>query len=105
MARTAYDLSHVKSVSAWAILYNCKHAGKVVANWGDSGTVTTTVSLWDGPLKDKLTIHTAKAGGCGYDKLTACLDDIFGRDLTERGTRSIETWLEEIHDYQVIKVI
>jgi hypothetical protein len=77
--RTAYDLSHVKSVKAWGLLYKGKMAGRMVANYSDNpmGSVcTATVSVWAGPLKPQELYAgkgTGTAGGGGYDKLSAAV--------------------------------
>lgn len=76
--RSAYDLSHVKSVRAFAILLNGEPVGKLVANFSDNpnGSVcTATLSIWKGPLAN-LEKTTATAGGYGYDKLTSCMTQI-----------------------------
>lgn len=100
--RTAYDLAHVKSVTAVALTFDGKQAGKIVANWSDGGTVTTTVSVWDGPLKE-LPKSTTTASGYGYNKLDACLEEIFGKDCPDSGTRQIYKWLESM-GYGVLEV-
>lgn len=72
--RSAYDLKHVKSTTAWALLFQGEEAGRVVANWSDNpaGSVcTATLSIWKGPLAYHSDGHlTASARGYGYDKLS-----------------------------------
>jgi len=70
--RSAFDLSHVKSVKAAAILKDGKQVGRVVANFSDNpaGSVCTcTVVLWDG--NRERTSSTGRAGGYGYDKYSS----------------------------------
>ncbi len=102
--RTAYDLSHVKSVTAVALMFDGKQAGKIVANWSDNpaGSVcTATVSVWAGPLSD-LPKSTESAGGYGYDKLSSCLSRIFD-GCPDAGRSSCYRWLED-QGYVVIEV-
>ena len=77
--KSAYELSHVKSVSAYAVTMpsgdGVEIVGKIVANWSDNpdGSVCTcTVSVWSGPLAG-LPKATDRAGGYGYCKLSAAL--------------------------------
>lgn len=70
--KTAFDFVHVKSVSAIALLWEGKPAGRIVANYSDGGTVTASVGVWVGPLKD-MPYTTGQAGGYGYDKLSAAV--------------------------------
>jgi len=105
--RTAFDLSHVKSVSAVALTFKGKFAGKIVANWGDGRggyTCTLTVSVWKGPLcKDgNSNSATTRAGGSGYDKFASALCEAmsqFGKSYEEcsqidagRAKESFESW-------------
>lgn len=108
--RTAYDMAHVKSVSAWALHLEGKPAGKIVANWSDNpaGSVcTATVSIWIGPLAE-LPKSTESAGGYGYHKLSACLASIFhpfteGKRI-DGGTGAIRAFLES-KGYSVMEVL
>ena len=108
--RSAYELSHVKSVSAMALTYGGKHAGNIVANWGDSNTCTLTLSIWAGPLKgDKA---TGRASGGGYDKWSAAFDDAARTSHPEMdiphlngcGVNAVIAWLESIK-YKCLSVI
>ena len=113
--RSAFDLSHVRSVSAWALWFDGKPAGKIVANWSDNpaGSVcTATVAIWDGPCKE-LEKTTASAGGYGYDKLSACLASILnpifqstpnGFKYLDGGSSQVHGWLESV-GYSVLEVI
>lgn len=76
--KSAHDLAHVKSVTAWALMRGGMHAGHMVANWSDNpnGSVcTATVTAWYGHLAAKCprTRGTGRAGGGGYDKLSAAV--------------------------------
>jgi hypothetical protein len=79
------DFQHVKSVTAKALIFDGKPAGRIIANWSDNpaGTVcSASVIVWAGPLKDAKHPKTGKglnygnigkAGGYGYDKLSAAV--------------------------------
>lgn len=127
LARSAFDCAHVKSVSAWALLFpeesgKLGEAGKMVANWSDNpnGSVcTATLAIWDGPLKD-LEKCTGQAGGYGYDKLSAAFVDALQRSNFETldvsrtaekprpmhaaGKEKAKEWLTKL-GYMVIEVI
>ena len=83
LVKTAYDMSHVKSVAAWCLLNkDHKDTGRVVWNWSDNtngSTVTCTLSLFDRSLST-----TGRAGGSGYCKGSAAFADALDRaDLNE----------------------
>lgn len=114
--KNAFDGKHVKGVSAIALLWEGKEAGKIIANWSDNpaGSVcTATVSVWAGSLKDSFNYekNTARARGYGYDKLASCLERILqptkenneGREYFG-GKSSAFDWLRA-KGYQVIEVI
>ena len=87
--KNIFDYSHVKSVSAIALLKAGKHVGKIVANWSDNpnGSVCTAqVCLWDGKISEQIkreksslvnfelaVLMIGKAGGYGYDKLSSAI--------------------------------
>lgn len=89
--KNVFDLNHVKSVSAIALLKDGKSVGRIVANWSDNanGSICTAqVMLWDGKISDqvkKVRLKTesldcevsatmiGKAGGYGYDKLSSAI--------------------------------
>jgi hypothetical protein len=82
------DLKGPQNTTAWALLYNGKPAGKLIANWSNNraGTVcSASVYIYSGPLdlKDqtgdfKLDFGTVgKAGGYGYDKLSQAVYQCF----------------------------
>jgi len=104
--KSAYDLSHVKSVTAVALMFEGQHAGRIVANWSDNpmGSVcTVTVGIWLGPLKD-MPKKTERAGGYGYDKLASALEQLFGGGCPGGGRSSVWQWLES-KGYVVVEVI
>jgi hypothetical protein len=70
-----WELKHIKSVSAYAVLLDGKPAGKILFHWSDNpagATVTAAVAIFDGPLSD-LPMTTGTAGGLGYDKQSAAI--------------------------------
>lgn len=82
MSKNFWDLKHVSSVTAIALLWEGKPAGKIVANWSDNpaGSVCTAlVLIHEGPLAsivgDKFCGSIGKAGGYGYDKLSTAIED------------------------------
>ena len=103
-----YDMKHIKSVSAYVLMYKGKFAGRIVANWSDNpnGSVcTAVVMIFDGPL-DSMPVTTGKAGGCGYDKLSAAVHEAICKtvgkdsglvvpDLAGAGMSSVHAWLKE----------
>lgn len=117
LSKSAYDYSHVKSVSAWALLFNGEQAGKVVANWSDNpmGSVCTcTITVYAGPgkvWKEGYKSHmTGQAGGCGYDKLSGAFSDALHRfgvahpNLHGAGSEACKAWLRSL-GYTVIEVL
>lgn len=122
--KSAYDYAHVKSVSAWALLFDGKEAGKIVCNWTDnpngSGCVMT-VSIWRGPINDwtdESVTALDGSGAGGYDKFSGAFSRVmrkiakFGKipqdviipDLHGRGSGAIRRFLENL-EYQVFEVI
>ncbi len=109
--KSAYDQIHVKSVKAWALLFNGEMAGRIVANYSNNpnGSVcTATVGCWNGPLKDT-DASTGRAGGYGYDKFSAAVSSALNKmgvknDVDGRGDSSVKALLEKI-GYSVIEVI
>ena len=58
-------------------------AGKIIYAYPNDGAGTLYASLWDwsNPGKGYRSIQDGRANGCGYDKQSACLDDmVFGHD-------------------------
>lgn len=86
LAKSAFDGSHVKSVSAYVLIHADsdrpgKVAGRIVANYSDNpngSVVTATVHVWDGPLA-ACPSTTGRAGGYGYDKMSAAVYDALDR--------------------------
>lgn len=111
LARSAYDGSHVKGVSAYVLIHpdsdrRGKIAGRIVANHSDNpaGSVcTATVHVWSGPL-EPMPATTGKAGGYGYDKLSAAVHDAISRanwtdkpkipDFAGAGMSAAARWFE-----------
>lgn len=121
--KSIYDYSHIKSVSAIALLFKGKSAGKIIANWSNNqaGSVCTThVEVSDGPLKivekkevtlmgesKTITSHavTSRAGGGGYCKLSTTIGDALSQyHLSGSGLPSCQTFFEK-NGYQWIEVI
>ncbi len=109
--KSAYDMPHVKSVKAWAVMFSGEMAGRIVANYSDNpnGSVcTATVGFWNGPLKDTVA-STGRAGGYGYDKFSAAVSSALNKigvknDVDGRGDSSVKSLIEKI-GYSVIEVI
>ena len=84
LSRSAFDCTHVRGVSAYVIIhpdYPRTVAGRIVANHSDNpnGSVcTATVHIFAGPLS-ACPFTTGKAGGYGYDKLSAAVQDALDR--------------------------
>jgi hypothetical protein len=87
--KTVNEMKHVSGTTAKAILLNGKPAGRIVANWSDNpaGTVcSASVVIWAGALSECKHEKTGKqfnyanigkAGGYGYDKLSAAVYQCF----------------------------
>lgn len=81
------EMKGPKATTAWALLYNGKQAGKLIANWSDNpmGTVcSASVYIFAGPLdlKEKKGFdygNVGKAGGYGYDKLSQAVWQVFNK--------------------------
>lgn len=113
LAKDAFDGRHVKSVTAWALMFEGEHAGRIVANWSDNpaGSVcTATVHLWGGPL-EYLPSMSGKAGGYGYCKFSAAVYDALHRasdvgqiSMSGAGESAVIDWFESF-GYKVARVI
>lgn len=109
--KSAYEMNHVKSVKAWAVLFNGEMVGRIVANYSDNpnGSVcTATVGFWGGKLKDTQS-STGRAAGYGYDKFSAAVSSALSKigvknDVDGRGDSSVKALLENL-GYSVIEVI
>lgn len=122
-----FDLSHVKSVKAWALLRGCEPAGRVIANYSDNpaGSVcTVAVHFWDKAEKEaglvpvdagkpieKWVKPQGQAGGYGYDKFSAAFADALrrkygleGLKMSGAGESVVRSWLEE-KGFQVVEVL
>ena len=74
-----------KSVSAWIILKRHRHIATVQASFSDGGTCLVNVFNYGDKNKSAaLNCQSGRAGGYGYDKLTAALSglEIDGHKLT-----------------------
>lgn len=89
--KNVFDLKHVKSVTAIALLKKGVPVGKIIANWSDNpaGSVCTAqVCLWDDEISPQITqrhfktafldamlpvVMIGKAGGYVYDKLSSAI--------------------------------
>lgn len=49
--KSIFDFSGVKNVTAWALLYDGKEAGKVIGHYGNS-RVNVAAFIHTGPLSD-----------------------------------------------------
>jgi len=112
--KSAQQLKHVRSVSAYCLYYAGKFAGSIVSNWSDNpcGSVcTTTIRLWAGPLKVGQ-ICTGRAGGGGYCKFSASVDDAIRRggmllpieNIHGAGEQAVESYFES-HDYEISRIL
>ena len=132
--RNIFDYSHVKSVSAIALIdmktKDC--AGKIVANWSHSpnGSVCTAqVIVYDlekrglTPLREEVEligekttlprILIGKAGGYGHDKLSTAIVNAIRKnvDTVEHinfdgvGKEAVRTWFENKLGITFIEVI
>ena len=112
-----FDMKHVKSVSAVAILYEGKPAGRIIANWSDNpnGSVCTAmVGVWSGPLGE-MPKALGRAGGYGYDKLSAAISIAINKVIAEDpdkiaptfegcGMSVVRNWFEQF-GYELFEVI
>jgi hypothetical protein len=118
--KRVHEMKGPQSTTAWALLFNGKPAGKMVANWSNNsnGTVcSASVYIYNGPLdlkqqtsKYKLDFgNIGKAGGSGYDKLSQAVYQCFlncgietktVRPANGRTRDEFEAW-----GYEVIEVI
>ena len=79
--RYVQEMTHVRSVSAVALLYDGVPAGKIIANWSDndSGSVCTAqICIHGGPFAD-MPITKGSASGCGYCKFSAAVDEAINK--------------------------
>ena len=86
--------------SVWVMLQNGKVAGRIITAWPNDGAgrVKVSVMAWDGVLKD-YNAMLGQAGGYGYDKESAAIQDAFdrhgfktGRDISGRGMDAVRDW-------------
>lgn len=107
-----FDFSGVKSVTAWAFLYDGKEAGKVIGHYGNS-RVNVAAFIYAGPLADnRRTKHyNGWASGYGYCKFSAAFDEALRKgghkpsvDLHGSGKEIVKAYLESL-GYTVLEVI
>lgn len=85
------DTKAGRAIAAWIVLSPAGNVvGKINAHYGDSGTVTVDVWDWDPNREgspDHVIFQQGRAGGYGYDKLTAALSGlaICGHTFTYHG--------------------
>lgn len=110
--KSIYDFSGVKSVTAWALLYDGKEAGKVIGHYGNS-RVNVAAFIHAGPLADnRRTKHyNGAASGYGYCKFSAAFDEALRKgghkpsmDLHGAGKETVRVYLESL-GYTVLEVI
>jgi hypothetical protein len=111
------EMKGPKNTTAWALLYDGKPAGKLIANWSDNrnGTVcSASVLIWSGPLDTKINEKfnwgiVGKAGGYGYDKLSQAVWQCFEKSGIEakvvrpangRSRDEFEAW-----GYEVVEIL
>lgn len=116
--KSVYDCKHVRSVKAWALMFDGKFHGRIVANYSDNpegSVVTVGVSVWSGPLNNaEGGPLLGKAGGYGYCKFSAAFDSAVRKHcknkeiaippLAGAGESSVRSFLESL-GYQVLQVI
>jgi len=98
-----FDLKHVKSVSAIAILYEGKPSGRIIANWSDNpnGSVCTAmVGVWSGPLGE-MPKAVGRAGGYGYDKISSAK---IAPRFSGCGMTEVRKWFEQF-GYELFEII
>ena len=96
--KNIYDYSHVKGVSYACLSHHAStrpggFAGRIVANWSDNpaGSVCTAqVSIWEGPLAC-IPNTIGRAGGYGYDKLSAAIQSAITRAKEGKGLGKPDT--------------
>ena len=109
--KTVPELKFCSGTTAWALLYQGKYAGKVIANWSDNpagATCSASVVIWDGPLEPNEQLSYSNVGrsqGYGYDKLDSSIRKCLfaaGVDIpTDIESRS---WLEK-QGYYICEVL
>lgn len=86
--KSVFDMKHVSSVHAWALLIDGEMVGRVVCNMSDSlnGSVfTVQVGVWKGPLNSSDGPMIGKAGGGGYCKFSAAFAQAIAKHCKANG--------------------
>ena len=95
--KPAFDLKHTKMVSTIALLRGGKYCGRIVANYSDNpnGSVcTATVQLFDPHFLS----GTGKAGGYGYDKMSAAVRNALSNmQLDDGSMQNLTTDIDVTH--------
>lgn len=114
------ELKHPKGTTAWALLWEGKPAGKLVANWSDnpSGAVcSASIYIFSGPLDLKTQTgstkldygNIGKAGGYGYDKLSQavwqCLNNAGIESKKVKPANGLSRQEFEAWGYEVFEII
>lgn len=98
--------------SVWVMILDGKVAGRIITAWPNDGAgrVKVAVMAWDGVLKD-YNAMLGQAGGYGYDKESAAIQDAFdrhgfktGRDLSGRGMSTVQGYFAEL-GYQLERAL
>ena len=102
MAKLNFDIFKCPGparTSVWVLFYSGKLAGRIITAWPNDGAgrVRMTVSIYHGPLESAETLF-GQAGGYGYDKESAAIQDALSRhgivsaDLSGRGMDAVRDW-------------
>lgn len=112
LARSAFDMAHVKNVSAYALLLKGKSAGKIVASWGSGRRVTATCCFYAGNLKSLGCVTGSFRGrgfGSGNEILSCAIFDAltrgepsFAREFLS--IADVRVWLKT-KGYELVEII
>ena len=98
--------------SVWVMLQDGKVVGRIITAWPNDGAgrVKVAVMAWEGVLKG-YDAMLGQAGGCGYDKESAAIQDAFdrhgfktGQDLSGRGMTTVGEYFAGL-GYQLERVL
>jgi hypothetical protein len=108
------EMKGPKNTTAWALMFEGKFAGKLIANWSDNNACSCSVLIWAGPLDLKETKGfdygiVGKAGGYGYDKLSQAVWQVFNKSGIEaklvRPANGMSRQEFEAWGYEVCEII